>query len=160
MTNNYINVSVTSRQNQKVSVSTPPPSAEVTATTDTGKFWALIAERWATSNAIVENKDYSSKYYANQSKLSATNAKTYESAVKNTYNTFLEVSSDAIAEIQSTKEETLTDIENSSNEIKNDIVNDIKATGFYIKDGDIYYLDENGNEQKFYSDIKFIVREY
>lgn len=155
-----IKVNVTASKQQKVTVSSIQNSTEITTSADTGRFWAQNAKNWAISDVIVDNTDYSSKHYAQEAKTSAQNAESYENSVKSTYNSFIEVSSDAIAEIQSAKEETLTDIKNSSNEIKNDIVNDIKSTGFYIKDGDIYYLDKNGNEQKFYSDIKFIVREY
>ena len=180
MTNNYINVSVTSRQNQKVSVSTPPPSAEVTATTDTGKFWALTAERWATSNAIVENKDYSSKYYANQSKLSATNAKTYENAVKNTYNTFLEISDDSIIAVQNAKNEAVNNINGVKTEVVNEVnavaqtgvqtvqntvneakgqltveaqkqIKNIKATGFYMENDKLYFTNSKGEKEEFKS---------
>lgn len=160
MADNYINVTVTSKENKRVTVSTQDPGYEVTATTDTGKFWAKTAEKWATSDTIVENKDYSSKYYANKAKVNAENARVYEASVKETYNEFKGSVDIALESVNNKVQQSITDIENSSNEIKNDIVNDIKSTGFYIKDGDIYYLDENGNEQKFYSDIKFIVREY
>ena len=119
MADNYINVSVTSRQNQKVTVSTPPASAEVTATTDTGKFWAKTAEKWAISDTIVENKDYSSKYYAEQAKLNATNAGAYESAVKNTYNAFLEISDDSIMAVQNAKDEAVATIASSISDIDN-----------------------------------------
>ena len=110
MADNYINVSVTSRQNQKVTVSTPPTNAEVTATTDTGKFWAQTAERWATADTIVDNKDYSSKHYAEQAKISATNAGAYESAVKNTYNTFIDISDDSVIAVQNAKDEAVESV--------------------------------------------------
>ena len=83
MADNYINVTVTSKQNKRVTVSTQDPGYEITATTDTGKFWAKTAEKWATSDTIVDNTDYSSKYYANKAKTSEENARVYENAVKN-----------------------------------------------------------------------------
>lgn len=123
-------------------------------------YYSNKAREWAISNRIVDGVDYSSKYYANKSNQSALNAQSFAQSSKDTYNEFKSSVDNALESVDNKVQQSITDIENSSNEIKNEIVNDIKSTGFYIKDGDIYYLDENGNEQKFYSDIKFIVREY
>lgn len=124
------------------------------------EYYAKLSEKWANSPDLVNGIDYSSKYYANKSKASEENARVYENAVKETYNEFKGSIDIALESVDNKVQQSITDIENSSNEIKDEIVNEIKSTGFYIKDGDIYYLDENGNEQKFYSDIMFIVREY
>lgn len=124
------------------------------------EYYAKLSEKWANSPDLVNGIDYSSKYYANKSKASEENARVYENAVKETYNEFKGSIDIALESVNHKIQQSIAEIEKASSGIKNDVVNDIKSAGFYIKDGDIYYLDESGNEQKFYSDIKFIVREY
>lgn len=135
MTDNYINVTVTSKENKRVTVSTQEPGFEVTATTDTGKFWAQTAENWATSDTIVENKDYSSKYYANKAKVNAENARVYEASVKETYNTFVEESGNIANEVRNAGQESVNSIESSRvnavdsiNTVKNEVVDSINST--------------------------------
>ncbi len=135
MTDNYINVTVTSKENKRVTVSTQEPGFEVTATTDTGKFWAQTAENWATSETIVENTDYSSKYYANKAKVNAENARVYEATVKETYNTFIAESGNIANEVRNAGQESVNSIESSRvdavdsiNAVKNEAVDNINST--------------------------------
>ena len=138
MADNYINVTVTSKQNKRVTVSTQDPGYEVTATTDTGKFWAKTAEKWATSDTIVENTDYSSKYYANKAKTSAENAKVYENAVKDTYNTFIAESNNIANEVRNAGQESVNSIESS----RLNAVDSINT----VKDESIATVENKANE--------------
>ena len=169
MADNYINVTVTSKQNKRVTVSTQDPGFEVTATTDTGKFWAKTAENWATSDTIVENKDYSSKYYANKAKVNAENARVYEASAKETYNSLIAESNsisneirttgnEVIDNINSTKTNILKDIEfvadgekEEIQELAEDAKADIKSTGFYMRDDKLYFINSKGEEEEFKS---------
>jgi hypothetical protein len=142
MADNYINVTVTSKQNKRVTVSTQEPGFEVTATTDTGKFWAQTAENWATSDTIVENKDYSSKYYANKAKVNAENARVYEASVKETYNSLIAESNGISNEIRTTGNEVIDNI----NSTKTNIIQDIE----FVADGEkkeIEDLIDSGKEE-------------
>ena len=153
MTDNYINVTVTSKQNKRVTVSTQDPGYEVTATTDTGKFWANTAEKWATSDTIVDNTDYSSKYYANKAKVSEENTRVYENAVKDTYNTFISESNNITDEVRNAGQESVNSIESSRvdavdsiNTVKNTAVDSINATKTNILK-DIEFVAEGEKEE-------------
>jgi hypothetical protein len=180
MADNYINVTVTSKENKRVTVSTQEPGFEVTATTDTGKFWAQTAENWAISDVKVDNKDYSSKYYANKSKSSAENASIYEKASKEIYNSLLTESdnlsdeiritaNEALENIQTTKINAVDDINSTKTNILKDIEfvadgekeeiqelaekakDDIESTGFYMRDDKLYFINSKGEEEEFKS---------
>ena len=166
MTDNYINVTVTSKENKRVTVSTQDPGFEVTATTDTGKFWAQTAENWATSETIVDNTDYSSKYYANKAKVNAENARVYEATVKETYNTFVEESGNIANEVRNVGQEGLNSIESSRlnavgsiNTVKNEAIDNINATKInilkdieFVADGEKEEIQELADNAK--DDIK------
>ncbi len=133
-----IKVNVTASKQQKVTVSSIQNSTEITTSADTGRFWAQNAKNWAVSDVIVDNTDYSSKHYAQEAKTSAQNAESYENSVKSTYNSFIEMSDDAIVQIQGTKEETLTDIEAS----RLNAVDSINT----VKDESIATVENKANE--------------
>ena len=59
--NNKINVTVSSSGN----------TANTNVTPDTAMYYSNKSKEWAISNRIVDNTDYSSKYYANESKKQA-----------------------------------------------------------------------------------------
>ena len=80
MADNIIKVNVTANKTQRVTVSSANVGTEITASSDTGKFWAQNAKNWAVSENIVDGEDYSSKYYANKSKGYAQNAENFEAA--------------------------------------------------------------------------------
>lgn len=162
MTDNYINVTVTSKENKRVTVSTQDPGFEVTATTDTGKFWAQTAENWATSDTIVENKDYSSKYYANKAKISEENARVYENAVKETYNTFLDISTDSVVAVQNASQNAVNNINGVKTEVVNEVkgqitveaqkqIKNIQSTGFYMENDKLYFTNSKGEKEEFKS---------
>ena len=153
MADNIIKVNVTSVKQQRVSVSSSQVGTEITASGDTGRFWAQTAKNWAVSDVIVDNTDYSSKHYALEAKESANNAQSFENATRETYNSFLETSANAVTEIQGVKEETLTEIDNSKtnavdsiNSTKTTILNDIE----FVADGEkqeIEDLIDNGKDE-------------
>ena len=59
--NNKINVTVSSSGN----------TANTNVTPDYAQYYSEKSKEWAISNRIVDNTDYSSKYYANESKKQA-----------------------------------------------------------------------------------------
>lgn len=133
-----IKVNVTAGKQQKVTVSSTQNSTEILASADTGRFWAQTAKNWAVSDVIVDNTDYSSKHYAQAAKNSAINAQDFENATREIYNGFSGEVVDAIANVQDTRDEVITEIENnkaaaidSMNVVKNetiDSINNTKAT--------------------------------
>lgn len=135
MADNKINVTVSANTRKNITVSSTQQSTEITASTDTGRFWSQVSKNWAVSDVIVDNIDYSSKHYAGIAKESAENAQNIEEIVKNDYNAFLEASMTANSELQATKENAITEIESnkinavdSMNAVKNDAVDSINST--------------------------------
>lgn len=55
----------------KITVTSAGTKATVTATPDTSMYYSNRSREWAISDKIVDNEDYSSKYYANESKKQA-----------------------------------------------------------------------------------------
>jgi gas vesicle protein len=139
MSKNYINVSVSTGKPTRVSVSTPANQQNVDVTRDTSAYNAEISKQWATSETLVLNEDYSSKYYANKSKGYAQNAESFESATRETYNSFVTDANSYIEELTKTKEEVTEEINeavaNGKDEInstKTTILNDIE----FVADGE------------------------
>ena len=82
-----------------------------------------LSELWATSPNIVENKDYSSKYYAEQSKVSANEAEVHERSVIEKYNSFIDVSNQAESEIQALRDDSVAQIKAEAQVGTSDITN-------------------------------------
>lgn len=104
MSKNYINVSVSTSKPTRVSVSTPENQKNVDVTRDTSAYNAEIAKQWATSENLVLNEDYSAKHYAKEAKKSEQNAESFESATRETYNSFVTDANSYINELTETKE--------------------------------------------------------
>ena len=153
MADNIIQVNVTANKPKSVTVSSANVGTEITASSDTGRFWAQTAKNWAVSDVIVDNTDYSSKYYANKSKGYAQNAESFEAAARDIYNNFLDNSTEAIENVQGARDEAITNIEtlrveaiDSINSTKTTILNDIE----FVADGEkkeIEDLIDNGKEE-------------
>ena len=96
--NNKINVTVSSSGN----------TAKVNATPDSARYYSDKSKEWAISDKIVDNTDYSSKYYANESKKQAdiATAKTTE---------VIESGNTAVSNIESARDNAITDITNQEN---------------------------------------------
>lgn len=70
--NNLISVDVSTSGNKaNINVSGSNNNTNVSATPDLSMFWEQKSREWAISDKIVDNEDYSSKYYANISKHNA-----------------------------------------------------------------------------------------
>jgi hypothetical protein len=132
MADNIIKVNVTANKTQRVTVSSANVGTEITASSDTGKFWAQNAKNWAVSENIVDGEDYSSKYYANKSKGYAQNAESFEVASRETYDNIVTKSESTITEIEELKEiseqeisvavaDGLTEINNKKNTAISDL---------------------------------------
>ena len=153
MADNKINVTVSANTRKNITVSSTQQSTEITASADTGRFWAQVSKNWAVSDVIVENTDYSSKYYANQAKESASNAEEFESAIRDVYNGFLGETTEAIENVQGARDEAIANIETSRveaidsiNSTKTTILNDIE----FVADGEkqeIQDIIDNGKDE-------------
>ena len=111
-----INVNVSAGKQQKITVSSAQNSTEITASADTGRFWAQTSKNWAVSENIVDNEDYSSKYYANKSKGYAQNAENFEGAARETYNNLIVKSENAITDIETAKADAVGNITTARDE--------------------------------------------
>ena len=79
-----------SSQNSSVSinVSSSGNSASIKASPDTAQYYSEKSREYAISDKLIDGKDYSSKYYANKSAISESNAKDYAQSSQDTYNQF------------------------------------------------------------------------
>ena len=111
-----------SSQNNKINVTVSSSSniSNVNATPDYTKYYSDKSKEWAISDKIVDNTDYSSKYYANESKKQAdiSTAKTTE---------VIESGNTAVTNIESARDNAITDITNQEN-VSVDNVNTAGAT--------------------------------
>ena len=101
-----------SSQNNSVSinVSSGGNSASIKATPDMAQYYSEKSREWAISNRIVDNIDYSSKYYAEKSKESEAKTENYERSVIEKYNSFVEVSNQAETELQTLRDNSISQI--------------------------------------------------
>ena len=139
MADNIIKVTVSSSTKKNVTVSSANVGTEITASSDTGKFWAQTSKNWAVSETIVDNTDYSSKYYANKAKESANIAQSNVGVCGDIYNSVQEVSQTVFQNIDIKSQEAVTNINNakteavdSINNTKTNIITDIE----FVADGE------------------------
>lgn len=96
-----------SSQNNKINITVSSSSniSNVNATPDSARYYSDKSKEWAISDKIVDNTDYSSKYYANESKKQAdiSIAKTTE---------VIESGNTAVSNIESARDNAITDITN------------------------------------------------
>lgn len=151
-------------------------------------YYSTLAKQWAVlMNGMVQDEDYSSKYWANQSKqwaetsiAAGENAANLGNLLNENYtsysNDLQQTTKAGIESIQLEQENILTEIDeakqeintatiksieditetklNSINKIDNEAntqINNIKSTGFYMQDGKLYYIDENGEPKEYIS---------
>ena len=93
--NNKINVTVSSSGN----------TANTNVTPDYAQYYSEKSKEWAISNKIVDNTDYSSKYYANESKTQADISTAKATEVIESGNT-------AVSNIESARDNAIIDITN------------------------------------------------
>lgn len=108
--NNKINVTVSSSGN----------TANTNVTPDYAQYYSEKSKEWAISNRIVDNTDYSSKYYANESKKQADISTAKASEVVESGNT-------AVSNIENARDNAIIDITNQEN-LSVDNVNTAGAT--------------------------------
>ena len=91
--NNKINITVSSGSN----------TANANVTPDTAMYYSNKSRDWAISDRIVDNTDYSSKYYANESKKQAdiSTAKTTE---------VIESGNNAVSNIDSARDNAINNV--------------------------------------------------
>ena len=147
-------VDVSSQNNSvSINVSSSGNSASIKATPDTALYYSEKSREWAIGSKIVNNEDYSSKYYANKAKVSEENARVYENAVKDTYNTFIAESGNITDEVRNVGQESVNSIETSRlnavdsiNTVKNTALDSINATKTNILK-DIEFVAEGEKEE-------------
>lgn len=108
--NNKINITVSSSGN----------TANTNITPDYAQYYSEKSKEWAISNKIVDNTDYSSKYYANESKKQADISTAKAAEVIESGNT-------AVSNIESARDNAIIDITNQEN-VSVDNVNTAGAT--------------------------------
>ena len=91
--NNKINVTVSSSGN----------TANTNVTPDYAQYYSEKSKEWAISNRIVDNTDYSSKYYANESKKQADISTTKATEV-------IESGNNAVSNIESARDNAILDV--------------------------------------------------
>lgn len=196
-----IKIQVTPSKPQSLQVGTRNVKNSVEVEQNPTHYYSTLAKQWAVKiDGMVQDEDYSAKYWATQSKNSAeiaeasieTNTNLTELLSQN-YQTYLNDLTDehtqALSDITTKKDESLnaiettttekiTELNNLSNTATEDITNakkeaveiidnvknvsieeveqegtkqvdNIKQTGFYMKDGKLYYIDEDGKEVEF-----------
>ena len=151
MADNIIKVNVTANKPKSVTVSSANVGTEITASSDTGRFWAQTAKNWAVSDVIVDNTDYSSKHYALEAKESASNAQGLESAIRDVYNGFVGETTEAIENVQGARDDAIANIETSRvdaidsiNSTKTTILNDIE----FVAEGEKKDIQDLADEIK------------
>ena len=97
-------VDISSQTNKiNITVSSSGNTANTNVTPDYAQYYSEKSKEWAISNKIVDNTDYSSKYYANESKKQAdiSTAKTTE---------VVESGNTAVSNIESARDNAITDV--------------------------------------------------
>ena len=104
----------------KITVTSLGTTANVNATPDSARYYSDKSKEWAISDKLIDNEDYSSKYYANESKKQANiaTAKTTE---------VIASGNNAVSNIESARNNAITDITNQEN-LSVDNVNTAGAT--------------------------------
>lgn len=175
-----ININDTNKNNNQINVTVGGSTSSVNLTADLAQFYANKAKKWAISPEIVDNEDYSAKYYANRAKneasaisqissqvleISNTAIQNISEQTENSINTLKAVEEDAknltqqgLTNINNANLNALQNIQENTNEATEKIqlegetqISNIKSTGFYMEDGKLYYIDENGEPQEFKS---------
>lgn len=157
-------------KNTTVSVNSSGSVSQIRTTTPQN-YYDGLAKQWAISEDKVQGLDYSSKYYAQQAKensqeaLSAlenvetvtTNAINQITTTKNeTVDGIYNISSQTQQEITELKETLKTDLENTkvsavtqlSKEAQEQLQK-IESTGFYMRDDKLYFINSKGEEEEF-----------
>lgn len=104
----------------KITVTSVGTTANVNATPDSARYYSDKSKEWAIGEKLIDNEDYSSKYYANESKKQANIATAKTTEVIASGNT-------AVSNIESARDNAITDITNQEN-LSVDNVNSAGAT--------------------------------
>lgn len=107
-TNNKVTASSSTSTNNRAEVKPVNTNNQVESTNNLARYYSNISQEWAISDRIVENTDYSSKYYANESKKQAdiSTAKTAE---------VVESGNNTLTNIDNARDNAITDITNQEN---------------------------------------------
>lgn len=104
----------------KITVTSAGTVVNANVTPDTAIYYSNKSRDWAISDRIVDNTDYSSKYYANESKKQADISTAKAAEVIESGNT-------AVSNIESARDDAITDITNQE-DVSVDNVNTAGAT--------------------------------
>ena len=124
----YVEITVGTSAPREIQVGTTPPPPNVEVTVDPSSYYVNLAKEWATKMSDkVANEDYSSKYYAENARISAETAKIEASVVNglvselqenfNNFNfTLNETADNAIIEINANRDYAITQVNTTSTE--------------------------------------------
>ena len=98
----------------KITVTSAGTVVNANVTPDTAMYYSNKSREWAISDRIVDNTDYSSKYYANESKKQADISTAKAAEVIESGNT-------AVSNIESARDIAITDITNQENVSVNNV---------------------------------------
>lgn len=110
MADNIIKVNVTASKKQSVNITAGQVQNQISATADTSQYYSNLSKNWAIGEGLIQNEDYSAKYYANKAQTSADNAQAYVSAVEGAYQGVQEAANIAIEEVAETKAEAIESV--------------------------------------------------
>lgn len=174
-------VDVSSQNNSvSINVSSGGNSANIKATPDMAQYYSEKSREWAISTRIVDNTDYSSKYYAEKSATSESNAKLYAEEAKESYNGVVAEAENTISQIAAVGTQAVEEINSVSNNTKQEVtqlgenlkeeivqkeqetiadisqeaqkqLQNVQSTGFYMRDGKLYFINSKGEEEEFKS---------
>ena len=116
-----IRVNVTASKSQRVNVSSSNISTEISATPDTSQFYSNLSKNWAIAENIVNNQDYSSKHYAQESKQFSEIAESYKNTAEQTYVNFTEQATNASNELSELREASVQEITTVKDEAVNSV---------------------------------------
>ena len=144
----------------KITVTSAGTVANANVTPDSAMYYSNKSKEWAISNKIVDNTDYSSKYYAGESKKQADISTAKATEVIESGNT-------ALSSIDTAKNNAITSITNQETTSKTSLIDEgatqigliqnegatqvanVQSTGFYMRDDKLYYINSQGEETEF-----------
>lgn len=104
--NNKMNVTVTSgSSSSNINIKPSVSQTDISASPDTAMYYSEKSREWAIGSKLVDNEDYSSKYYANKAKDSENSAKNYANVAETAYNNIQDSANGVIADIENIRVE-------------------------------------------------------
>ena len=118
----------------KQTITTLGNKVHIVVTPDKSLYYSTLSKDWAISNTIVDNEDYSSKYYASESKMHAESAEKQATIAEGKTSEVVNQGNEVLAKITENKNSAINSINiaksaavNSINTAKTEAVNTINS---------------------------------